>query len=309
MSMANGLMDFEDEEKDANAQAQEDFNNGTIDDSDDDASEREEVDLLKSLLEESDYEDEDGEGEGDPGEGAAETADPEQSEEQNAGNQEEPPAQDWKTEENARNAERRRQQEQAAFMQRMMQTPEFALAQQLQERFGKTPDQLLAELQQAELQRQAEQQQVPVEFLQRLHQAEQVAQQTAAMFEEYQNRQGFMEWQNRMNAETATVKQEYPMLSDDDITAAKTYMLQTLKNTDVSLEQAVLAIHGKKIMSGLKESAQNEALAEASGRKRAAVTPPKSAGKSAPTKTLTEEEAYIAKSLGMSEADYLKYKV
>ena len=287
--MANGLIDFPEDEREELGPL--DAEGGDEVETEDEQSD---VDMLREALTPEDYEESD---------------DEEDSEESQEGDQqpEDPQAQDFKNEENAQNAERRRQNEQRLMERLRQQSPEFILAQTLGQQFGKTPEQLLADLQQAQIVQQAQQAGVPVEYAQRLFAAEQAAQTLAQQFEQYQNQQGFLAWQSRVEAETQAVKQQYPGLTDADIDAAKEYALVTLKNTDVPLEQALFAVHGKKMLSMVQEASRNEALAEASGRKQSAVVPPKS-GKKTSTDVLSDDERAAAAALGISEKDYLKYR-
>jgi phage I-like protein len=84
-------------------------------------------------------------------------------------------------------------------------------------------------------------------------------------------------------------------------------MLNDLKRTDLPLENAVFALHGAKILGGLKNTAKNEALAEVSGRKKSPL--PVKGGKSQnDTVSLSDEERYVAKKLGLTDKEYSKWK-
>ena len=102
------------------------------------------------------------------------------------------------------------------------------------------------------------------------------------------------------------MKQEYSFLTDDDIQEAVDYILNVAQNVDLPLEHAVFAVHGKKIAEALANAKLQEQLAADSGRKKTPVTP--KSGKTSQTRTATAEERYIAKQLGMSVDEYLKYK-
>lgn len=210
----------------------------------------------------------------------------------------------FKSEENARNAERRRQNEQRMLDKLKSESPEFLLSQQLQAKFGKSAEDLLTDLLEAQMKQEAERQGVPYEFMK-----EQSADKQRIF--ELEQRQQFAEftmWTNQVEAEKTALKTEFPMLTDADLDEAKRYITGVLQNTTVPLKQAALALYGDKIIKGLRSSERNEALAQVSGRKAKSMAPPKS-GKSNAGETLTAEEAYAAKVMGVSEKDYLKYKV
>ena len=288
MEINSGLIDFEDEEREDQT---DDLNDTSLEAEGDNT---EDVDLAAALQAE-DYEEED--------EDANEPEKPEESAGDEQQGDEAEPDESFKNEENARNAERRRQNE-ARLMERLrQQAPEFQLAKQLEAMYGKPVDQLLADIQEAQIQQQAQAQGIPVEV------AKQMVHMQAKLQELEQRDQvnEFMQWNTRVDNEMSTLKTEYPMLDDNDLLAAKAYLLQTLKNTDIPLKQAVLAIHGEKILKGMQESGRNEALAEAAGRKSKAVIPPK--GKSSPIEdTLSDEERALAAEFGIKEEDWLKYK-
>lgn len=287
MEINSGLIDFEDEEREDQT---DDLNDTSLEAEGDNT---EDVDLAAALQAEDYEEDED----------ANEPEKPEESAGDEQQGDEAKPDESFKNEENARNAERRRQNE-ARLMERLrQQAPEFQLAKQLEAMYGKPVDQLLADIQEAQIQQQAQAQGIPVEV------AKQMVHMQAKLQELEQRDQvnEFMQWNTRVDNEMSTLKTEYPMLDDNDLLAAKAYLLQTLKNTDIPLKQAVLAIHGEKILKGMQESGRNEALAEAAGRKSKAVIPPK--GKSSPIEdTLSDEERALAAEFGIKEEDWLKYK-
>ncbi|MMZ47364.1 hypothetical protein D1872_90080 [compost metagenome] len=289
-----GLLDFEQEESD-------DQIDNTIDDSDvadpsqeaDQSDDRSDEDRLAEALDEEDYEEEDPNSEGDEsGDDADSDA---ESEEEQA----------FKNEENARNAERRRQNEQRLMERLKSQMPEYQFAKQLSDMYGKPVEQLMAELQEANIARMAQQQGIPVEVQRQITLQEQRLQQL-----EQQNQMNeFMQWNTRIDSEMSALKNEYPMLDESDLVQAKDYLLGTLQNTDIPLKQAVLAIHADKIINGLQEAARNETLAQVSGRKKSSVIPPKGKASTANKGELSADEALVAKEIfGMSEEDYLKYK-
>jgi hypothetical protein len=73
----------------------------------------------------------------------------------------------------------------------------------------------------------------------------------------------------------------------------------------MNFKQAAMAVHGDKLVEYQISQARNEILAEKSGRK-SPITP--QGGKSPSTPTLSDEEKQVARLMGVSEEDYLKYK-
>lgn len=293
MSMSNdGLQDFSHEETDdlTDAPLQETTEDHDYEGHDDDVDLAEEVRLA-----EEDYDDEDEDGSDDEETESDENKDEDTDSEQ------------FKTEENARNAERRRQQqlqqEQRIAEQVRAASPEVHLVNKLAQMYGTTPEQIMQNLDNNLLQQQAEREGVPVEYLQRLQQLTSEVEKQR----EQQTWREFEAWQGRIASEANAIKQDYPMLSDEDIQAAQAYSLNVMKDVNAPLESSVFALYGKKIVQAQREAAENEALAKASGRKAKSVNPTK-AGRQAPTDTLSAEEKRVAAELGISEEDYLAYK-
>jgi len=209
-------------------------------------------------------------------------------------------------EENRKFAEQRRQQElekrvQEELDKRLGESPELQKARLLQEEYGLDLDTVLEQM---ELQRMAQVSQEtgrPLEDIQREFQRDQQLDDSNRRLAELE----FKLWQTEMRSESLEVQKDYPMLTSDDMQQALDYMTGTLGTTSIPLKQAVMAVHGDKIMESLRTQARNEVLAEKSGRK----TPLQpQGGKSPSTPTLTDEERFVAKQLGISEEDYLKYK-
>jgi hypothetical protein len=210
-------------------------------------------------------------------------------------------------EKNAYYAEQRRQslieqRVQQELEKARQQAPEFQMAQMLSNMYGVPVEQLYEQLQEAAIAKQAEEQGVPVEIMRQLSQYEQ----SQRTLQDRLNQMEFMNWKSRVDKEADNLSQQFPMLNQEELDQAKYYLLETLQNPEFPLQQAVFALHGDKITSSLKEAAKQEALAEISGRKKGGL-PPQSM-KSSDTVTLTDEERYIAKMMGVSEADYIKYK-
>jgi hypothetical protein len=211
------------------------------------------------------------------------------------------------SEQNAYYAEQRRQnlieqRVQEELERQRQQAPEFQMAQMLSNMYGMPVEQLYEQLQEAAIAKQAEEQGIPVEVMRQLSQYEQ----SQKTLQEKVNQMEFLNWKSRIDKESEQLGQQFPMLSADELHDAKLYLLDTLQNPEFPLQQAVFALHGDKITNSLKEAAKQEALAEISGRKKGGL-PPQSM-KTSDTVNLTEEERYVAKMMGMSEADYIKYK-
>jgi hypothetical protein len=207
-------------------------------------------------------------------------------------------------EQNAYYAERRRQEQiDKAVQERLRQTKEYQTTQLLSEMYGVPQDELYEQLYEAKLTREAQSQNVPVEYL---REREQLRQQQQSLQDQLHTMM-FQQWQGRVENEKAQLKSQFAMLTDSDLDSAAYYMLNDLKRTDLPLENAVFALHGAKILGGLKNTAKNEALAEVSGRKKSPL--PVKGGKSQnDTVSLNDEERYIAKKLGLTDKEYSKWK-
>lgn len=210
-------------------------------------------------------------------------------------------------EENARFAEERRQRQAQELLEK---SPEYQLAKKLQAQYGESPEQLLQRVSEAELAKQAKESGVPLQFLQEQRkQSDEIAALRAEL--EAANRANlereYTGWIARVDVEAAKAATDYPMLTADEVTAARGYLLNTLRDVSLPLESAIYAMHGKKITDGLREIAKQEALAELSGRKGGPLVP-KGNRKSDGTAELTGQQREAARVMGMSEADYLKYK-
>jgi hypothetical protein len=229
---------------------------------------------------------------------------PEESEPEKEVEEEPKPEKKTQTpEENAKFAEMRRQQQmEQQIQERVQQTPEYQIAKMLADRYGKTPDQMLNELRESALAEQAEKQGVPIEVLKRQQESERQQQELRQEID----RMKFESWKNRVDREKQSIKNEFPMLSDDDLQKSVEHMLTVIRNPEIPLEEAVYAVHGRKIAQALKEQAEQDALAKISGRTPSPLKP--QGGKPNPTTTLTAEEKYVAKQMGILEKDYLKYK-
>lgn len=209
-------------------------------------------------------------------------------------------------EENAKFAEQRRQQEiekrvQEELNKRLAETPEVKAARMLEQQYGMKPDQLLEMMQQQALMEQAQTSGVPYEVLQQQYQQNLQNQQLQQQLAEMQ----YKVWQTEVRMESQALKTELPFLTDEDIQGALDYMTDTLKTTNIPLKQAVMAVHGDKILENLQNNAKNEILAEQSGRKTPVI--PQGA-KTPATPILDDAEKHFAKIFGMSDEDWVKYK-
>ena len=224
--------------------------------------------------------------------------------------EETPPAKKKQSkEDNAKFAAQRRQAELDRKVQEKLDElkqsdPNFLLAQTLSEQYGETPENILAQLKEAQLQEQATKSGIPIEHLRK-------QQETDSKVENLENELNalrFQAWQSRIEAEAVTLKGKYTMLSDEDIEAAETYLLNTVRNVDMPLSQAVYALHGEKIIEGLAKGKVQDDLASKSGRKAKNALPPNNSKPAKSTGTLSAEEKAVARAFGISEADYLKNK-
>ena len=118
----------------------------------------------------------------------------------------------------------------------------------------------------------------------------------------------FDAWFNQQEVAKHDILREYPMLTEDDVSASLDYMLNELQTTKMPLKQAVLAQHGAKILEAQREAARQEVLAEMSGRKPSPLPPQGGKGADNSGSVLTDAERKMAAMLGVSEKDYAKYK-
>ena len=210
-------------------------------------------------------------------------------------------------EENARFAKERRERETQARIDAEIEkvrseSPEFQLAKQLSELYGTTPDVIMAQIKEQKLQEEAKAQNIPVEVLKR----QQESDERATKLENELNQVRFQLWNHNIGLEKDRLASEFPMLSSEDMDSAVDYILKVARNVDLPLKQAVYAVHGEKIIDGLKQQTEQEILAKESGRSKRSRNI--QGGKPSKVENLSDEEKYVAKALGMTEEDYLKYK-
>jgi hypothetical protein len=225
-------------------------------------------------------------------------------EDDTSGSLDETPRKKQTAEENARFAEKRRQEQlERQLQERLKQSKEFQTTQLLAEMYGVPQEELYDKLYEAKLAKEAKENNVPVEYL---REREELRRQQQTLQDQMQQLM-FQQWQSRIESEKSQLKQQFSMLTDTELDESAQYMLETLGRTDIPLQQAVFALHGSKILNGLKNTAKNEALAEMSGRKKSPL-PTKSGSKSNDVVVLTDEERHIAKRFGLTDKDYAKWK-
>jgi len=257
----------------------------------------------------SDYEEEDDDSEYEDEDDYEELEEDEETEVEDEEDYEEEPTTKRKQtpEENARFAEMRRQ---SVIEQRVREelerakaeSVEYKTTQMLAQMYGVTPDELYRKIEEARVAREAEEQGIPIEVARSLEQQK-------SELDTYKNKLQQLEfesWSSKVDAQANQMKKDFPMLTDEDMYDAKVYLLQTIRNPNMPLEQAVFALHGAKITNSYKNNVRNEVLAEVSGRKKGALPP--STRKASTAQSLTPDEISAAKALGISIDDYLQFK-
>jgi hypothetical protein len=211
-------------------------------------------------------------------------------------------------EKNAEFAKKRREAEAQARaeaeLERLKQeSPEFKLAEMLSEQFGKPVEDIMEEIKEQQILAEAKQRKIPVEELREKRAEKERAdrlEQEIAMLK-------FNQWEVTTKADGARLMNEYKMLTQEDIETATNYILNVAKNVELPLEDAVFAVHGKKIAKALAKGEVQEDLAKQSGRKKKTPLSPNN-GKASKVTTLTADEQAIARAFGMTNDDYIKYK-
>jgi hypothetical protein len=184
-----------------------------------------------------------------------------------------------------------------------MESPEYQLAKTLSEAYGVTPEVMLVQMKEEALKKQAETTGIPIEHLK----AQEATNEKVSTLETEINNLRFQNWQNQIKLDTDRLQQQYKMLTSEDFDKATDYILNVAKNVNLPLEDAVYAVHGKKIIDHLANSKVQDKLADESGRKKKTPPAPNN-GKPSKVINATAEEKYIAKAMGMTIEDYLKYK-
>lgn len=211
-------------------------------------------------------------------------------------------------EQNAEFARKRREAEAKARaeaeLERLKQeAPEFQLAQMLSEQYGQPVEAIMAQIKEAQLQKDAQEAKVPVEVLRKQRESEE----RASRLEQEINMLKFQNWQTQIKADGARVMSEYKMLTQEDINTATDYILNVARNVEMPLEDAVFAIHGKKIVESLAKGEVQNNLAKQSGRARKTPLAPNN-GKAPKIVALTAQERQMARAFSMTDEEYAKYK-
>lgn len=215
-------------------------------------------------------------------------------------------------EENARFAEMRREQQLQARVQAELErlkreSPEYQLMQMLQQQHGIPAEEILRQAKEAQLQRESQERNVPIEMLRQRQEMENRMQQ----LEQQLQQQRVTQFQTRIEAEAKDLQQSFPNLTQDQLTGAVNAMLNEYRNPDIPLREVVMAKYGTELLAGQREALRNEILAELAGRTGTAPIPPagtKSTPSASPVAGLTPEELVMANNLGISAEDYAKYK-
>lgn len=229
--------------------------------------------------------------------------------------EEEKPAQT--AEQNAYYAQMRREQQaaqrDAEMRQALQNSPDYQISQLLQQQYGMPPEQILWQLQQAQVHQEAEARGVSPQQIQ----WERQQQQTMTDQQQYmQVQQQYLEMQqtamnmqtllDRFARESQPILQQYPHLTPDDLTDAVIWG-QMNNAVHLPLEVMVRSRHADKLYSVQQESAKQEALAQVSGRAATSPQPPR--GKAQPgANALTAEEAHFAQMFGMTPERYNKWR-
>lgn len=211
-------------------------------------------------------------------------------------------------EENARFAQQRREREAQERAQRELdrlkqESPEFKLAKMLSEQSGQSVEEIMERIQEEQLKQQAKVENVPVEVLKKQRETEE----RANRLEQEISMLKFQNWQTQIKSDGERLMQEYTMLTQEDIQKATDYILHTARNVELPLEDAVFAVHGKKIVEALAKNKVQDELASQSGRKRKTPLAPNNT-KPPKVVSLTAEEKIAARAFGMTDEEYIKYK-
>jgi hypothetical protein len=211
---------------------------------------------------------------------------------------------------NAKFAKERREREakeraDAEIERLKTESPEFQLAKMLSDTYGKPADEIMAEMREAQLQKEAQDAKIPVDILRKQRDSDDRAnnlEQEIAMLK-------FQNWQTNIKADGQRLMSEYKMLTQEDMDKAQDYILTVAKNVEMPLEDAVYALHGKKIVESLAKGKVQDELATQSGRKKKTPLAPNNGKPPKASASLSADEKAIAKAFGMSNDEYQKYKI
>lgn len=213
-------------------------------------------------------------------------------------------------EQNAYFAEMRRQQQaaqrEAEMRQALQNSPEYQISQLLQNQYNMPPEQILWQLQQAQLNQEAEARGVTPQQIQWERQQYQTMQAQQQLMETQQMAMQMQQFIDRMERESYQVLQQFPHLTPDDLSEAVIWG-QMNNAVHLPLDVLVRTRHADKLYTVQQESARQEALAQVSGRVNNGVQPPKGKAQSS-AKPLTSQEAYFAEKFGIKPEEYQKWK-
>lgn len=211
-------------------------------------------------------------------------------------------------EENARFAQERRERQAREAAERELErlkqeAPEFKLAKMLSDQYGQPVEQIMEQIKEAQLQKEAQEAKIPVDVLRKQRQQEE---ETNGLRDEiamlkYQN------WQTQIKADGSKLMTQYTMLTQEDMDKATDYILNVARNVDMPLEDAVYAVHGKKIVESMAKNKVQDELAAQSGRKKKTPLAPNN-GKPSKVVSLTAAEREAARAFGMTDEEYIKFK-
>jgi hypothetical protein len=233
----------------------------------------------------------------------------EESDDEDEEEDKEPTKKKQSKEENAKFAAKRRQDEidrqvEARMAELQKQSPEYKLAQRLSEMYGRPVEQIMEEMEEAALQKESKESGVSIERLRKDRETEERANRLEAEI----NQIKFDAWQATIKSDSEALKKQYPVLTQDELDSAVDYILNTVSNVEMPLEQAVYALHGKKIIEAQAKAKVQDDLATKSGRAKKNALPPNNGKGTKVSAKLTADEAYIAKQFGMTADEYKKYQ-
>lgn len=212
-----------------------------------------------------------------------------------------------KGEKSSTQAQKRREREERIANQKLEEfkrtSKEFELVNTLAQMNGLSVDEMIAQLREQQIEQTAKTEGISVEAAKKQFKQSQEV-------EELKNTVGKLQydaWSSQLSTQAEQLKSKYPTLTDNDIAEAKNYILHTVGNVNVTLQQAVYALHGEKLVESATKAKVQEDLAKRSGR--SSKTPPSpNNSQLADQVELTNAEKAMIKKLGLSEKDFLANK-